>query len=87
MKLDDWEMRAAFAARDWPKVIAIMESTFSISLAGKSMLIFEGIAARPEIVVYMHDSGWEYIWQARSGFYSSPIGIPIGESIIIFPGK
>lgn len=87
MKLDDWEMRAAFAAEDWPKVIAIMESTFGISLAGKLININRGIAIRSEIAVFMPDSGKEYVWSARFGFSSAPIGIPLGEEIQIFPGK
>lgn len=86
MKLDDWEMRAAFAAEDWPKVIAIMESTFSINLAGRSTVIHRGIAIHPEIVVFMPETGKEYIWSARFGFSSLPIGMPLGEEIQIFPG-
>jgi hypothetical protein len=87
VKLDDWEMRVAFAKEDWPQVIAIMESTFGISLAGRPTRINRGFSQYPEIWICMPPGGAEYGWSGRSGFAQAPLGIPIGEDIQIFTVK
>lgn len=90
MKLDDWEMRAAFAAEDWPKVISIMESTFGIVLAGLSIMIHNSNIARfchAEIWICMPESREEYAWSSQRGFSHNPVGVPLGEEIHIFPSN
>lgn len=88
MKLDDWEMRAAFAAEDWPKAIAIMESAFGISLAGRPTRMHESFTRHSEIWAYMPENGCEYAWSSQGGFsiIHEGLGVPIGEEIQIFPG-
>lgn len=87
MKLDDWEMRVAFAKEDWPQVVSIMESTFGISLAGRPIEVTRGLSTYSEIIVFMSETGSDYSWDALCGFAQEQAGNPIGEQIYIFPPR
>lgn len=87
MKLDDWEMRVAFAKEDWPQVVAIMESTFGISLANRPIEVTRSLSTYSEIIVFMPETGSDYSWDALCGFVQEQVGNPIGERIYIFPPR
>lgn len=84
MKLDDWEMRAAFGAEDWPRVISIMESAFGISLAGRRIHVMRDVYLYSEIIAFVPETGADYFWNACGGFDQMPAGSPIGETVLIF---